>query len=91
MHQLFSTAARWASKWDAHLDLKTSVILLSLGSSSKEIVESQLPRGGQKERSRVRMPDVRGADFGLFRELSVGTVTQGEQNPVQLLCKDGIL
>ena len=39
MHQLFSTAARWASKWDAHLDLKTSVILVSPGSSSNEIVE----------------------------------------------------
>ena len=91
MHQLFSTAARWANKWDAHLDLKTCVILVSLGSSSREIVEPQLPGGGRKERSRVRMPGLRVAEFDLFWELSVGSITQGEQNSVQLLFKGSIL
>jgi len=79
--QLLSTAARCASRGDAHLDLilvirekqvrdvKSNV---SLGCSPHEVVGSELSKGVSKESSRVHMPGLRGEDLGLFRALVSG-------------------
>jgi len=55
------------------------------------MVESQLPRGVGKESSRVQMPGLRAADFDLDQECPVASVTQKQQNSVQLIFKDSIL
>jgi len=54
-------------------------------------VESQLPKGVGKESSRVQTPGLRVSEVGRGRELSMGSVTQGQKNSVQLLFKDSIL
>ena len=79
--ELLSTAARWATKGNANLDLiltskeelvRDVKVSVSLGCRDTEMGGSHVPTRVRKESRRVQMSGIRGADFGLFWGALVG-------------------